>query len=489
MRHVSARRRQRPTRFHWPVAQNFAALASTEVIGRLVRFAYLVAIARFLTPEEVGVYFYGIAFYLTLLGLAVFGQNVFLSTRIGRRPRSLAIIAPHSLTLMVGTIALTAAGGLVFLWTGGAGTGEAQALGFFILALIARGVTAWVRFCFLALERAGWLPRYEFLFRGGEALAGTLVLLMGGGLVSICFLHFLAWALEATASFRLLRARTDVPLRLGWDRRLLVQIIRISTVYALGLWLIQAFGQLGVVALKLAQPDSATVAQFAIAMQLLTTLMILPGALGQAILPGLSRARLLGDEADIRLVATAIKASLIGGGLIAIVAGVFGPWLVVTVFGARYGLAGETFTILAWTLGPYAVAVIAQQALNALGARHLAALSAALMVATFITVMALTMPYGDLRAAVVALIAASSTGAAFAALCLTKRIGLARPGWWLRPAGLLAATGAVFAVGTTAAPGWAMLLLVPFLMVLVWWLRIFSREEITAILAKLGFAR
>lgn len=476
-------------RFRWPVAQTFAALASTEVIGRLIRFAYFVAIARFLTPGEVGVYAYGIAFYLTLLGLAVFGQNVFLSTRIGRRPRSLAVIAPHSLTVAAGMIALTAAGGLVFLWAGGAGPGEAWALGFFVLALIARGFTAWVRFCFVALERARWIPRYELLFRGGEALAGTLALLMGGGLVTVCFLHALAWALEAVASFRLLRARTDIPLRLGWDRRLLVRIIRISTVYALGLWLIQAFGQIGVIGLKLAQPDTATVAQFAIAMQLLTTLMIFPAALGQAILPGLSRARRLGDTADIRLIATAIKASLIGGAMIAVVAGVFGPWLVTTVFGARYGSAGETFAVLAWALGPYAAAVIAPQALNALGARHLAAWSAALMVATFVTVMALTMPYGDLQAAVVASIAASSAGAAVAALYLTEQIGLAGPGWWLRPAALLAATGAVFAASTTAAPGWAMLLLVPLLAVLAWWLNVFTREEITAILAKLGLAR
>ncbi len=50
----------------------------------------------------------------------------------------------------------------------------------------------------------------------------------------------------------------------------------------------------------------------------------------------------------------------------------------------------------------------------------------------------------------------------------------------------LEAQGAVIAVGTTTAPGWAMLLFAPLLAVLVWWLGIFTREEITAVLAKLG---
>ena len=473
----------------WPLARTFVALASAHAIGRIVRFLYLVAIARFLIPDEVGIYSYGIALYLAFLGFASFGQSVFLATRIGRRPRSTATIVRHSLTVVTITTVLATAAIACFLWLTPHHAAERLPLTFFVLALVARSFAIWARGCFTALERAGWIPRYELMFRGGEAVVGTAMLALGAELAAICVLHFLVWLAEAIASLLLLRRRTAIRVWPGLEPRILAQVARISLVYAVSLLLMQVFAQIGIVGLKLAEPDAALVAQFAIALQLVTTIMIFPAALGQAMLPGLSRAHRTNNLPDIRAVATMLKASLVIGGVLAILLGVFGPWLVALFFGSRYATAGETLVSLAWALGPYAAAGIAQQSLNALGARLQAALVAGAMVATFTALICLPLPLAPLSQATAAFIAATAIGALGGALALTAPIGLSGVGWWVRPAALLALVGAIFALAHTTAQGLTTLLLIPALLIGVGVCRVFTRDEFAAIASKLSRRR
>ena len=65
-------------------ASNFTAIAATHMLGRVIRFVYLVVIARLLSPEEVGVYTYGVALYLAFLGISQFGQQGILSSLSSR---------------------------------------------------------------------------------------------------------------------------------------------------------------------------------------------------------------------------------------------------------------------------------------------------------------------------------------------------------------------------------------------------------------------
>ena len=64
--------------------RNAASIAATLLSGRFVRFIYLLILARLLEPEELGIYLYGTALYLSLFGVCQFGQSVFLSQRLGR---------------------------------------------------------------------------------------------------------------------------------------------------------------------------------------------------------------------------------------------------------------------------------------------------------------------------------------------------------------------------------------------------------------------
>jgi O-antigen/teichoic acid export membrane protein len=142
-----------------PLVRNFGALTLSQVIARLIRFLYFIVLARLLGPEDIGIFVYGIALYLVLSGLAIFGQGIFLSTRLGQRRRAAARIVAHSFTIVLALVFLATALGLAFVWASEQATREAQAVGLLVLTLVPRSIVVWVRHCYVAIERAGWFPQ------------------------------------------------------------------------------------------------------------------------------------------------------------------------------------------------------------------------------------------------------------------------------------------------------------------------------------------
>ena len=162
-----------PNRLRSVLLRNAGALVSTNVAGRIIRFAYLLAIARVLGPDQTGVFLYGIALYLSLTGLAHMGQNIFLASRIGRKTGSIQRIVGQSLTVTITAATLVSCGLLGYIWYSEPNGSTAFAISFFALALFGRVMVAWVRGVFVALEDATWIPRYETGFRTAEACNAT----------------------------------------------------------------------------------------------------------------------------------------------------------------------------------------------------------------------------------------------------------------------------------------------------------------------------
>jgi len=481
-----------------PIFGNFSALVATQLFGRLIRFSYLIAIARLLEPEEVGLYSYGIAFYLTFLFLARFGQETLLSTRVGGHRNRFSTTSAYSLSITLVMISIIAVLAFIFLILTESDATSLQVLSFFILALIARGLAVWVRSCFIALEQATWIPRYEVTFRSLEATTGVVCLFFGGGLLAICFLHFAFWGAEAIASFRLLTRRQDFRLRLGTNWRLLKGLFCISALFTVNSWFLSIFSLLGIVGLRLVQPDTAVVAYFAIAMQFFTTLMIFPVSLSQAIVPGLSRAHRNQAEADLQTLATAVKAALIIGSMVAVVANAIGPWIITVLFGERYQAAGNTFGWICWAIGPYAAVFMSAQALNALGARGMGALTALVMVGVHVGVMAVLLALGQwtvggliggpIESTSAGLLAGSISGAVVGLTALGSRVKIPGHGWWIKPMLLSAIPVAIMYMMPLPKliSGFLSLFL---LAVLTWKTGIFSRTELDRIAGQLRATR
>jgi len=471
-----------------PLTRTFAALLGSQFIARAIRFVYLVVIARVLSQGEVGIYLYGLAFYQGIMVLSVFGQDVFLSTRLGRGAARAARLTSHSLTLNVIVVSLGLIAGLAFVQLTEQQALVAHATNVFLAALMARSLVVWVRYSCVALEDVTWIPRYELVFRGGEAVVGTVLLLSGAGLLAICYLHFLAWAVEAFFALRLLRRRSGIAIRFGVDRRLLGRIAGVSLVFAVSTGLLQVLSVAGVVTLKLAQPDTAIIAQFGIAMQLLTTLLIVPMSFGAALLPALGRVQRSGGALEIASLTTVVKAALVLGGLAAIFAQVLAPWAVVVLFGADFEPAGRAIAWLSWALGPYAAVLIVGQALNSLNSRIRSAWLAATTVALNVVLVVALLQQGALPAASIALCVASFAGCVLGLLFLNSRIASPGHGWWARPLAVVAVAGLAMQLEVLSDPLAAPIMAALFLLC-VWWFGLFSRRELDFVLARLGLHR
>lgn len=466
-----------------PLAKTFASLLGTQAAGRAIRFLYTIALARVLSTEEVGLYLFGIAFYLSVSVFAGFGQGPFLSTRLKGRRANASHLVSHSLLLSLTGFVLATGAGLAFVWSYETRPAAVAVTSVLLLSLIPRGLVGWVRDCAVALEEAAWIPRYETAFRSAEALIGMTLLLAGGGLLAICYLHVLGWILEGLVSFRCRFTKMGfrIKLRMRWP--MLRRIVRISIPLAFTTGLIYLFTQVGLVTLKFLQPDASVLGYFGIAMQFMTTLAVFPLVFGMALLPALSRLQHQGRDSDIAALATVVKAALLTGGIVAILADAYSNTLFTSLLGERYAPAATAFAILSWALGPYAVAVIVGQALNALEGRAQAAIMAAVMIVAQIAGMAALIGFGGLQGVAAAFLIASVIGCVLGLAFLRSRIDVAGSGWWTRPLLLLCGAGILMAFEPVSKV-WLAPLLVALVILMAWRLNILSRDEMRFVLVR-----
>lgn len=460
------------------LVQNAVALAFTQVAGRLIRLFYIMVIARLLGPADTGIYIYGISLYLGVLSLGMFGQNNFLAQRIGKHGTKLPFIFRHSAALVASATLAISCALSIFLWITEPERDIWLALLCFVGALNARASVYWVRAVYVSLESPTWIPKYETIFRGAEALLGVIALALGGGLLAICFLHFLFWAIEAV--FVLCKVRCEHPLALGfaWRRRYMRCVSSISLVVLLSLSAMNLFPQIAVVLLRNLVPDAALVGQFGIAMQFMTTLMIVPVAITQAFLPRLSRAYSRGDGG--RDLITALKLVALATLTVAVLASAYGPWFVSLILGSTYLHAAEMFRWLCATLTPYAVVVLLIQALNVINGRGASSWIMGVSVALHAGLLAIFVHYSPELAAIGSMVFASVFGMILAMLQITNRIAIGSHFWWVRTLLVIVGTYVILEGGWSEPMISAPVAIVTG-GVLAWLLRVFDVEDIIAI--------
>ena len=463
--------------------RNTLFLSAAQVSGRVVRFLYMLAIARLLGPEETGVYLYGVALYLGVIGIGQFGQDIFLSQRVGKHGGTPFPVLHHSLTLTL-LATLTVTGGLaLFVWASEPEPGIRLVIMCFVGAMVARLVASWVRVAYVAFEQTAWIPRYEVTFRGLEALIGTGVLFAGGGLLAVSFLHFLFWSIET--GFSLNKIAREHPGALGLRARpgYLKKIIGVSVVFLTGTTAMMLFPQIAVILMRKMQPDQALIGQFGIAMQFMTTLMIIPIAAAQAFLPRLSRSFSRGG--DGRDLITAVKLVGLMALASAVAAAAYGPWFITLVLGPEYAEAAELFRWLCWVFTPYATAVFLCQCFNVIGGRGKAAIILVSMTAIHAGLLVAYIGQSPAVAAVASMAVAAIAGMIVALFQVSSMLAGRGHSWWLKSVLVVVAAYAIF------ESDWAPLMLTaPVALVvagvLTWLLRVFDADDIAAIRRLLG---
>jgi len=349
-----------------PLLVNLASQLSTRFISRGLRFFYLILLARFLGPTDLGIFQYGFALYVSLLGVGGFGQGVFLSTRLGRYAGRKRLLA-HSLTLTIFALLATLVLALVVALFSSHDTRTIAVVAFFLLALIARGIAVWVRQVYIAWERTSWIPRFELIFRGGEVLLGSIGLLLGFGLFWACLIHCLGWVLECVAALVML-TREAGPLFLhGRNMRFIRKIAAASIIITLTMPLLHVYVQMGPVVLRAFDVTLQQIGFFCLAVQLFSVVLELPVSFGQVILPRMSR-QLMGSDSGRDELLFLAKVLLLLGVFLPLTGAWLAPWFVPMVFGPDYLDAVKPFVILLWAFGPFSLTVLLVQALNAVQA-------------------------------------------------------------------------------------------------------------------------
>lgn len=458
-------------------------LAGAQVGGRLVRFGYMVVVARMLGPTETGVYLYGMALYLGVLGLGLFGQHLFILRRIGSGNRVPHFPARHSLTIIVGALVAVVVPLLAFVLVTEPDPRYRAAVLAFVGALVARVIVIWVRNVYVATGEVGWVPRYETAFRGLEAALGIIMLSVGWGLVAISYLHFLCWSLEAYAVLRKVGAEHPGWLGFGRRRRYLARIVSISTYLLVGHAAISLFPQVSVILLRQLQPDERLVGQFGIALQFLTAALIVPMTFTQAFLPRLSRAWRFGDGGYDLI--TAAKVMSLACAAVAILGHAYAPFVISKALGPSYETAASVFSELIWVLPPFSIVFTVSQALNIIGAQRAAAGIVTMMLAIHITAMLAFLSHAPLQATIGSMLAAAIVAAAVSLWFAGRQIGEPGQCWWLRPS-LIAAVCCGIAVSSWAPAIFSAPAALGFEAILVVVFKALGPRDVTAIRRVLG---
>jgi len=479
---------QPATRFQpTTLTRTFVALLGSQIAGRLIRFVYLLVLARLLEPSGLGIYLYGTAVYVALMGFAGFGQGVFLAERLPRRTAGGPIWFAYSLTIRLGATVLAGLAGIAYAMIWESNPNIRAVVLVFIAALLIRSFVQWVRETHVALEDASWIPRYEAFFRLLEAAIGTSLAFAGSDILWLAVLHAAVWGVEAAASARLIIRRWRP--RLGRRRRLLGPMTKSSLWFLGSNGGLLVFAQAPLMTVGLLGLPAAELGRFGIAAQAYFATLLVPSTLAMALVPALSRVRRRGDVADQRAVGTLILWTLAAGTVIAVIAAVAAPWAFRILLGPSYGSSEAYFTVLAWAVGPNAAAIIIVQALNAIGAKKPAAAVAAVMLS--VQVAALTILFLDGQgglAASAGVLAGSTAGYAAGIWLLRQRAAIEGQWKWWLPLLLLVLVATVMLIApyNPAATGAACILLLALAYRVA---RLITREEIRYLAGRFGPSR
>jgi len=436
-----------------PLFKNVFALVSAQISSRLIRFIYIILIARILGPEEVGIYLYGIALYLGVMSVTQFGQATFLGQRLGYSHHYYRRILSHSFSIVVYVTPLIVVFLLAFVFLTETNTEVRLALTFLVASLLFRAFVNWSQVAGIAMKNVLWILKYELLFRGGEAVVGFIMLYyFAGGLLAVSVVHFLFWGLEAM--FIALKMSREHPqsLRLGQNSAYMRLIFKASILYCVCLWAENFFHQFSIILLRNLGDFPILLGNYTVAMQCLAVLLIVPFALTQNFLPDLSYAYRHGQVDKVFPVALKLMTLVVT--VLAILAVAYGSVCMTIVFGKEYGEAPIIFRMLGLVYVPYVLNIFTLRSLTVLDARK----SAAGVWGGMLVLHGLGMQMGfanyQLYAVVGSMFIASIIGVIVSMVIVTRRLGIASHQWWLKL--MLTAASGLFLIYWEPLPGFLM---------------------------------
>ena len=372
------------------IAKNAGFLVFSRVSEKAIRFVYVIMLARWLGPELLGLYNYGLAWYLIFLPLAFWGIGVLLSVYLGRKPKDAEDVV--AATFLIRSVATLAAALFCFIigFISNDDPITRNVISIFVIALVGRSLAVWGRSCFIAVERSHYSAGMEIGFRIIELCCGLVYLLSGGGILGLCGIHSVCWVAEGVLALSLVRRRLNF-------RKILVPWNRIHP-YAIeafpiaaNIFLFTVLFQSGFVVLKHVSTDALALGYYTVAFQLVANTILIPQAFGQAALPVLSRAHSRGAGESIVFLEVMIKICALFSAVLVMFVIVYNTYILELLFGEKYLNSSGALIVCSIAMIPYYALSFAHNILNAGGKYALAAINIGIaLIASIVITVALS---------------------------------------------------------------------------------------------------
>ena len=407
--------------------QNAGFLVFSRVLEKGIRFVYLIVLARWLGPDMLGLFNYGLSWYLIFLPLAAWALSVLLSIYLGRKPANAEDIVGATLLLRFFTTIVAGFCCFVIGFLTNDDFMSRTVVSIFAIALVGRSLAMWGRSCFVAVELSQYSMGLEIGFRLVEVFCGLIYLSFGGGVIGLCIIHSACWLAEAVVALGLVRNR------LGFRKTFVPwSFIRPYAVEAfpivVNVFFLIALFQSGFVILKHVSIDARTLGLYAVAFQLVVNTTLIPEAFGSAALPILSRAHGRGTGELVVFLEAMLKICSFCSAVLIMLVMVFGTYVLQLLFGEEYLMASGALVICAIAMVTYYALPLANQVLTAGFQYVLAAANIGSGLIASIVVSVFLVPSMDEKAPAFGLLVGASVALMLHLIVIHRRIG--KISWW-----------------------------------------------------------
>jgi O-antigen/teichoic acid export membrane protein len=339
---------------------NAGLLLGSHAISALIRVIYVVVIARALGPAAYGDFNFGMAWYLLFIAATYLGLDVFLAQRIGKESTQASDVLYQTLHVRFFAALIAASASVVCFMFVESEPQPRKLVAIFSLALVGRALWLWAVSAMTALERTQYALFYEAIFRPMEVVCVVAVLLLRPDIKWLAAVHAVLWWIQGIAGVYTVHTRLA---RVHGRPTLAGSASLVATTYPAGLYtiVISIFMQAPIVLMKQATDDADYAGQFALAYQACVYLLVLPFVAATALLPVAARSARREDGKDLLLLGLSMRIVSVFGTAVVILAGPAVPWIVESIFGARYASSGALLKLAIWLTVPFTLVNIAPQ--------------------------------------------------------------------------------------------------------------------------------
>jgi len=406
---------------------NAGFLVFSRLVEKGVRFIYLLVLARYLGPSMLGLYNYGIAWYLIFLPLVCWGLGQLLSIHLGRKHPNAEDVVGATLFIRLFTTIVFAACCFAIGFLSNDSALSRNVITIFVFALIGRSLAMWGRACFVAVELSQYSAGLEIGFRLMEVFIGVVYLWFGGGIIGLCIIHAGCWLAEGAVALYLVRKRlcfrkSFVPW--SFARPYVLEAFPI----AVNIFFLIALFQSGFVVLKHLAVDPSALGFYSVAFQLVVNTVLVTEAIGQAALPILSRADDRGTGEQIVFLEAMLKICFFCATVLVLFVIVYGSVVIRVLFDQEYLNASDALLICSISMIAYYALPFANEVLRA-GLKYIPATVniGIALIANIIVSVFLISEMGE-KAPAIGLVVGASSALMLHLIVIHRKIG--KIAWW-----------------------------------------------------------